>query len=491
MRPVKLLSICLSLLILCSFNKPTENPPFQQDDYFYVVIGAFSILQNAERYKNWAQERELNARMALNPLRNLYYVYSLQAVKKGTAISAVMKVRALVEDAWVFTGNLTGVKGQPLVMSTTDEKFAIQNPGDDYIDESKTNTNQTDLDDSLTTNESGENSVDSENTSNNSNTNSSSNVTSGSDASTSGTSGDSNSNNTSNSETDNNSAEVSTDSTSITNQSDNSEVFIEDENTSDEELRGKLISQLEEEPDISEDYKVYVNTVNSQNLKEVVGRLDVLDIIRNRKMKEVTSHNLVGLNDPKNGSGAIEVATRFFGFRPLSVQFSLTDPASDTTGNISTIGDSILIDMPLEPLQHGDLTVLWNVLYFKDAAIMRPESRAELNSLLKFMQSNPNYNVVLHGHTNGSSSGKIIHLNSKDKDYFSMSGAEHKDSKGSAKKLSEERAYTIQQWLSDQGIDPARTTIRGWGGKRMLFEQEDPRAFLNVRVEVEVLDPNK
>ena len=50
---------------------------------------------------------------------------------------------------------------------------------------------------------------------------------------------------------------------------------------------------------------------------------------------------------------------------------------------------------------------------------------------------------------------------------------------------------TIQQWLLQQGIAESRITIKGWGGKRMIYEEDDPRAFLNVRVEVEVLEEGK
>ncbi len=613
MKPVRITTCILALLLCVNFAKAQIDLPDDRD-YYYVVIGAFAIQKNSENYLKWAEEKNLNARKAWNPNRNLHYVFTLIAVEKSTAVDAVLEMRKLVSDAWVYKGNLYEPNTTiPITMNSTDvernggiaqveQSIAAlerhnQNSGNTTGDNQQGNqtgnttgntqqgnqtgnttgntqqgnqTGNTTTGDTQQGNQTGNttgntqqgnqtgnttgntqqgNQTGNTTTGNTQQGNQTGNTTTGNTqqgnqtgnttgntqqgnqtgnttgntqqgnqtgnttgntqqgnqtgnttgntqqgnqtgntqqgnqtGNTTGTTqtGNTTGNNTTGNQTGNNS----------TNPSDS--VFIEDDNVGFEDARpkGLAVDQMQEEPEIDEDYKVYVNTTNSQTMREVVGRLDILDIVRNRKMYEVTSHNLVGVNDPRNGTGAIEVVTRFFGYRPKSVQFSITDLESDTTNLVSEYGDSVIVDMPLEPLQHGDLAVLWNVLYFKDAAIMRPESQAELNSLLQFIRKNPNYNIVLHGHTNGSSTGKIIHLNKEDKNYFSMSG-DHKTSTGSAKKLSQERAYTIQQWLIEQGVSEERMTIKGWGGKRMLYEETDPRAFLNVRVEVEVLDPTR
>ena len=58
---------------------------------------------------------------------------------------------------------------------------------------------------------------------------------------------------------------------------------------------------------------------------------------------------------------------------------------------------------------------------------------------------------------------------------------------GSAKDLSTERALTIKRWLEEQGVDTKRVTIKGWGGKKMIYNKNDPLAKRNIRVEVEIL----
>ena len=95
--------------------------------------------------------------------------------------------------------------------------------------------------------------------------------------------------------------------------------------------------------------------------------------------------------------------------------------------------------------------------------------------------------LIMHGHTNGNSQGKIIYLGKDDQEFFTLN-TEHKETTGSAKKLSEMRAYTIQQWLKSKGIPESRTVIKGWGGKKMLHAKHDAKAYENVRVEVEVVN---
>jgi outer membrane protein OmpA-like peptidoglycan-associated protein len=71
-------------------------------------------------------------------------------------------------------------------------------------------------------------------------------------------------------------------------------------------------------------------------------------------------------------------------------------------------------------------------------------------------------------------------------DFWGLS-TENKEGVGSAVKLSEERARLIQQYLVKQGIDESRMEVKGWGGKKPVYDEDHPAAAANVRVEVEVL----
>jgi outer membrane protein OmpA-like peptidoglycan-associated protein len=137
-------------------------------------------------------------------------------------------------------------------------------------------------------------------------------------------------------------------------------------------------------------------------------------------------------------------------------------------------------------LQKGDIAVMYNVYFFKDAAIMRPESRYEVGTLLDMLNENNKYKIRLHGHTNGNAAGKIIGMSKSSKNFFSLNDT--KDGFGSAKELSEQRADVIRNYLVSNGIDQSRIEIKAWGGKRPIHDKHSARAQENVRVEVEIME---
>ena len=94
--------------------------------------------------------------------------------------------------------------------------------------------------------------------------------------------------------------------------------------------------------------------------------------------------------------------------------------------------------------------------------------------------------IRIHGHTNGNDKGRIIKLKPNASNFFSLDETE--DDYGSAVKLSELRASVIMDYLTANGIDKKRMSIKAWGGKKPLFEVDDEKAEANVRVEIEVLN---
>jgi len=63
-----------------------------------------------------------------------------------------------------------------------------------------------------------------------------------------------------------------------------------------------------------------------------------------------------------------------------------------------------------------------------------------------------------------------------------------KEGRGSAKRLSEERALVIKEYLVNQGIAADRMEIKAWGGNRPLYDKNHSLAQSNVRVEIEILE---
>jgi outer membrane protein OmpA-like peptidoglycan-associated protein len=189
------------------------------------------------------------------------------------------------------------------------------------------------------------------------------------------------------------------------------------------------------------------------------------------------------VNVPFSEKGQVSFVCDLFGYRKVQKNIDI----NPTPGEGLALGDNgeMIVPCELVRLRKGDISVMYNVYFFKDAAIMRPESRYEVNSLLEMMKENPKYKIKIHGHTNGGGAGKIISKGNDSDNFFSLTGS--KDGFGSAKKLSQERAMIIRDYLLAEGISEDRLIVKAWGGKRALFDKNHPQAQTNVRVEIEIV----
>jgi outer membrane protein OmpA-like peptidoglycan-associated protein len=218
----------------------------------------------------------------------------------------------------------------------------------------------------------------------------------------------------------------------------------------------------------------------------LAGDVDIFDADaanKNRKSGTYRGNDWVNVK-PVNKSGNMLLECEVFGYRKLQLPINYITPES--TDGVSVNGNQITVTFELVRLQKGDKAIMFNVYFYKDAAIMRPESWYEVGSLLEMLQENPKYKIRIHGHTNGNSAGKIVSMGDS-KNFFQLN-KDNKEGRGSAKKLSEERALLIQKYLIENGIDPARSEVKAWGGKQPIYEVDHQSAQANVRVEIEILD---
>ena len=250
-------------------------------------------------------------------------------------------------------------------------------------------------------------------------------------------------------------------------------------------------SQIEEQkakgkPTFLGDFQVYFDLTNATTGKPVNGEVQVIDTERSKLSGTLPSGSLVNIRDPDNGTGRITLLAEVFGYRKMQREINFYTPLEAEEGdNVQVEGDTLLIDFTLVRYAKGDLITMYNVFFFKDAAVMRPESKFELNSLLEMLEENPGFKIRIHGHTNGNAPGKII--TRPDRGDFFVLANDAKEGFGSAKKLSEERASIIREYLIAQGISKDRLFIKAWGGKRMIYDKHSAQARRNVRVEVEIL----
>jgi outer membrane protein OmpA-like peptidoglycan-associated protein len=237
----------------------------------------------------------------------------------------------------------------------------------------------------------------------------------------------------------------------------------------------------EPEDDGTEGKRFVFKIFRGTDEKEVQGDIDVLDIEKGRKLATYKGNTEVKMKPPGK-TPSVNLLCNVFGYRKIQKTIDYNNPVAD---DVTTDEDgNIVVPFELVRLQKGDIAVMYNVYFYNDAAIMRPESRYEVNTLLDMMKENPSYKIRLHGHTNGGGQGKLITMGETD-NFFTLTGSVN--GFGSAKALSEERARVISEYLAANGIDPKRMEIKAWGGKRPIFDKHHAKASENVRVEVEIL----
>ena len=246
----------------------------------------------------------------------------------------------------------------------------------------------------------------------------------------------------------------------------------------------KTTPKVDEPDDEIEGKKFYFKLFRADNAEPVEGDVNVIDALRARKMGSYEGNKSVKVSSPNNKDGSMSVVCQVFGYRKVQHDFNYDNPQGDEIQTDEEKG--VVVPFELIRLQKGDHAIMYNVFFFKDASIMRPESRYEVGSLLDMLKENPKYKIKIHGHTNGNHAGKIISMAEGSENFFALNNTV--EGSGSAKKLSGERAEIIKAYLLSNGIEENRMQIKAWGGKRALYDKHSAQAQANVRVEIEILD---
>lgn len=232
--------------------------------------------------------------------------------------------------------------------------------------------------------------------------------------------------------------------------------------------------------------EIFLSLYNASNNRILDGDVQVIDTDRGRLLKTVKGNEYLSLPDPKNETGKVTLICDVFGYRKLQHDINFRNPQADTAlAHVDMMGLSFVVLFDLVRYRKGDIQTLSHVYFYNDAAIMIAESRYEVNQLLQMMEENPRMKIRLHGHTNGHFHGKIVKMG-PEKNFFAI-GKDAVSTIGSAKDLSFERAEIIKEYLVANAISADRIEVKGWGGKKPLFDKHSANAKKNVRVEVEVL----
>jgi outer membrane protein OmpA-like peptidoglycan-associated protein len=240
-----------------------------------------------------------------------------------------------------------------------------------------------------------------------------------------------------------------------------------------------------EEPDSEvEGKRFFFSLSRATDNQKVEGDVDVIDLDKVKKMGTYKANMDVKITKPAGRSGKVSLVCEVFGYRKVQRELDYNSPEGE--GIQQDENGAVVVPFELNRLQKGDIAIMYNVYFFNDAAIMRPESRYEVSSLLDMLKENPKYKIKIHGHTNGKSHGKILYLEEGSTNFFSISKT--KEGTGTAKRLSEARAELIKNYLVANGVDENRMEVKAWGGKRPIHDKHSTRARENVRVEIEILE---
>jgi outer membrane protein OmpA-like peptidoglycan-associated protein len=232
-------------------------------------------------------------------------------------------------------------------------------------------------------------------------------------------------------------------------------------------------------------YNFLFRTYDTRNHAILNAKIEIVDPERLHLISLADANKIHSIERKSLAKSSLLLISQSFGYRKIERMVDLNNIIG-AGPDLSLKGDTVHVNFELVRLKAGDVVIMYNVYFFNNSAVIKPESRYEINQLLEMLQENERYKIKLHGHTNGNNYGPIIKMRDNDTNFFELS-RNNKEGKGSAKELSKDRANTIYRYLVSKGIDKKRMQVIGWGGRKMLFNATDPNAQKNVRVEVEIL----
>ncbi|RIW13740.1 OmpA family protein [Algoriphagus lacus] len=122
------------------------------------------------------------------------------------------------------------------------------------------------------------------------------------------------------------------------------------------------------------------------------------------------------------------------------------------------------LKVELTPVATGEEFVFENVFFDFDKYDLKSESITSLKRLLKFLQENPNVNILISGHTDNVGSSAYNQT------------------------LSLQRATSVQTFLVKSGLHPGRLLVEGKGDNEPMVPNSSPEnQALNRRITIKVL----
>jgi outer membrane protein OmpA-like peptidoglycan-associated protein len=246
----------------------------------------------------------------------------------------------------------------------------------------------------------------------------------------------------------------------------------------------KPVVEPVKEPEMVVKGKLFKFVIKTPSGEAIAGNVHHVDLLKGRDLATYKGNDYSDVPKPVEQKEPMTLVCGLFGYKEVTQLIDYNDP-SITQGAVQDEKGAWTIPFVLERLKKGDVSVMYDVSFYKDAVIMLPRSQEELDELVTMMQANSAYKIKVHGHCNGNNKRKIIALG-KTRNYFDMKGSDQQN--GSAKELSKQRAEAVRDYLVEHGIDKSRMEIMAWGGLNMMVGENSASAKLNDRIEIEILE---
>lgn len=223
----------------------------------------------------------------------------------------------------------------------------------------------------------------------------------------------------------------------------------------------------------------YFKVIRKDDGKEIFGELQLQEALGATQYQLVKSGELIYLEAPRNKRGSYNIVALLPGYKEKSLIFLYNNPPIE----IGPQNEEI-ITLVVDKAKTGDYVDFNNVHFFRNASILRPASKNELDQLVILLKENPRYKIRIHGHCNGTQD-RESYLMGTSTDFFAMDPKTNKKTTISAKDLSEARAESVKNYLVKQGIDPERIVTKAEGGKIPIYPESGTLGQYNDRIEVE------
>lgn len=127
--------------------------------------------------------------------------------------------------------------------------------------------------------------------------------------------------------------------------------------------------------------------------------------------------------------------------------------------------DPFTLDIPLKPIKAGESMVLKNIFFESNAYKLLPQSKAELQKTIVFLNRNPMLKAEISGHTDNNGTSEYNQI------------------------LSERRAKAVYDYISKQVSDKQRLSYTGYGEtKPIASNKTEAGKANNRRTELKILE---